>query len=152
MTVVELLTFMRTQRFAVEASRGPGSSVQAALVGIAVTDALEIIFDTLGTTRKAANLRGSPRAALVLGGWSSGDERTVQFEGIAEEMFGADLNRVKETYFAAWPDGVARATWPGITYFCIRPTWIRYSDFNRTPPQIIEFTFEPLPAAPANSR
>lgn len=140
----ELLEFMRTQRFAVEASRAPGGGVQAALVGIAVTDALEIVFDTLGATRKAENLRASPRAAFVLGGWDGSDERTVQFEGIADEPVGPELERIKIAYFAAWPDGRSRVSWPGLTYFRVRPTWIRFSDFNAEPPRIVEFSAEQL--------
>ena len=152
MTPVELLEFMRTQRLAVEASCAPDGRAQAALIGIAVTDACEIVFDTLETTRKAHNLRQSRRAAFVLGGWNPGDERTVQFEGVADEPVGADLERIKRAYFAAWPDGQARTLWPGLTYFRVRPTWIRFSDFTCAPPRVFEFTSGQLVAAPANER
>lgn len=152
MTPGDLLGFMRTHRFAVEASSAPAGGVQAALVGIAVTDGLEIVFDTLGTTRKAANLRASPRAAFVLGGWSAGDERTIQFEGIADEPVGRELERIKTVYFATWPDGPARASWPGLTYFRVRPTWIRFSDFNEVPPRIVEFSSDQLAGALADGR
>jgi len=148
----DLFRFMRTQRLAVQASCAPEGGAQAALVGIAVTDTFEIIFDTLATTRKARNLRVSPQAAFVLGGWARADERTVQIEGIADEPTGAELERIRESYFAAWPDGRARASWPGITYFRVRPTWIRFSDFNVAPPQVIEFSAEQLAAAPADER
>jgi len=143
----ELVQFMRTQRLAVEASSAPEGGVQAALVGIAVTDALEIVFDTLTTTRKARNLRASPRAAFVLGGWSGADERTVQFEGIADEPVGAELDLLKKVYYAAWPDGPTRLSWPGITYFRVRPTWIRFSDFTGAAPHIVEFTSDQLAEA-----
>lgn len=152
MTRRELLHFMRNHRLAVEASCAPEGGAQAALVGIAVTDAFEIVFDTLATTRKARNLRASPGAAFVLGGWDPADERTVQFEGIADEPVGAELERVKTAYFAAWPDGRERASWPGITYFRVRPSWIRFSDFNRAPPEIVEFTSDQLVAATAEER
>jgi hypothetical protein len=152
MTRSELLHFMRAQRLAVQSSHAAETGPQAAVVGIAVTDALEIVFDTLATTRKARNLRASPRAAFVLGGWTAGDERTVQFEGVADEPSGAELEQLKQSYFAAWPDGPTRASWPGITYFRVRPTWIRFSDFNSAPPQIIEFSCEQLGTAPANER
>lgn len=141
---------MRTQRLAVEASCASGGALQAALVGIAVTDAFEIVFDTLATTRKAQNLRASPRVAFVLGGWSTGDERTIQFEGIADEPVGAELERIKAAYFSKWPDGRTRASWPGLTYFRVRPTWIRFSDFNEAPPLIIEFSSEQLAPNPSS--
>jgi hypothetical protein len=40
-------------------------------VGIAVTDRFEVVFDTLGSSRKARNLRANPSIALVLGGLSA---------------------------------------------------------------------------------
>ena len=146
MTPTELLEFMRTQRLAVQASCALGGRAQAALVGIAVTDMFEIIFDTLDSTRKAQNLRQSPLAAFVLGGWRAADERTVQFEGVADEPMGAELERIKHAYFAAWPDGRDRTAWAGLTYFRVRPTWIRFSDFNRAPPRVFEFSSEQLGA------
>ncbi|HKO17021.1 MAG TPA: pyridoxamine 5'-phosphate oxidase family protein [Gemmatimonadaceae bacterium] len=85
----ELLEFMRAHRLAVEAPRGDGDSLQAPLVGIAVTESLELIFDTLEATRKVRNLRRTPTVAFVLGGWTPGDERTMQYEGIADEPTGA---------------------------------------------------------------
>jgi len=84
---------------------------------------------------------------FVIGGQTSGDERTVQYEGLADEPAGAELTRLKELYFKAFPDGPERQGWAGITYVRARPTWIRYSDFNRTPPQIVEFTAGELGAA-----
>jgi general stress protein 26 len=138
MTTRELLEFMRTQRLAVQASVSPAGAAQAAVVGIAVSDELEIVFDTLETTRKVHNLRRNERIALVLGGLSPGDERTVQYEGVADEPGGTERERIKGIYYDAWPDGAARATWPGLVYVRVRPTWIRFSDFNCDPPQIVE--------------
>ena len=54
----------------------------------------------------------------------------------------AELARYQKIYFATWPDGPARLSWTGITYFVVRPTWIRYSDFDQSPPLIEEFKFE----------
>ena len=100
---------------------------QAAVVGYGVSDGLEIMFDTLDTTRKVRNLRRDPRVALVIG-WD--EQQTVQIEGAADEPKGAELERLKEVYFAAYPDGPERESWSGITYVRVRPTWVRYSDFR----------------------
>ena len=140
MTEADLLAFLRGHSLAVEASVSPRGAPQAAVVGIVVTEALELFFDTLDRTRKVANLRADPRVAFVIGGLAPGDERTVQYEGIADEPAGAELDRLKELYFARFPDGRARESWPGLTYVRARPTWIRYSDFNRAPPLIVELT------------
>ncbi|MBI3723887.1 pyridoxamine 5'-phosphate oxidase family protein [bacterium] len=144
MTRSELLSFLRTHGLAVQASVSPASTPQAAVVGIAVTDDLEIIFDTLDTTRKLANLRKNPRIAFVIGGLLPGDERTVQYEGLADTPSGLELERLKRVYFQVYPGGRERERWPGIAYVRARPTWIRYSDFNKNPPEIVELEGEQL--------
>jgi general stress protein 26 len=134
-----LLDFIRGHLVAVEASVSPTGNPQAAVVGFVANDAVEIFFDTDDTSRKVTNLRHTPQIALVIGGMTSGDERTVQYEGIADEPTGSELHQLKELYFASFPDGRDRAGWPGITYIRVKPTWIRYSDFKQGPPEIVEF-------------
>jgi hypothetical protein len=140
----ELLAFLRRYRLAVEASVNPGAAAQAAVVGIAVTDRFEIVFDTLASSRKMQNLRRNPRIALVIGGLTDGEVRTVQYEGIADEPSGDELERLKAIYYEVYPDGPSRLAWPGLTYVRVRPSWIRYSDFSADPPQILEFAPEDL--------
>jgi len=139
-----LLRFLHEHRVAVETSVTASQRPQAAVVGIAVTDRFEIIFDTTEATRKAANLRANPRLAFVVGGMCPGDERTAQYEGIADEPSGADLERVKDAYYKVYPDGRDRLKWPGIMYVRVTPTWIRYSDYNVDPPLISEFDADQL--------
>jgi general stress protein 26 len=134
-----LLQFLRQHRLAVQSSVSPCNHAQAAVVGFAVSEEFEIIFDALDSTRKVANLRANPRIALVIGGLNTGDERTVQYEGLADEPSGSELERLTEVYYQAYPDGQARRSWPGLIYIRVRPTWIRYSDYNQDPPQITEF-------------
>jgi hypothetical protein len=141
MTKQELLAFLRSHKYAVQASVSTDLAPQAALVGFAVTEQLEIIFDTLESTRKVANLKANFRIALVIGGWLDGDERTVQYEGEADFPTGEELKRLKKVYFAAFPDGPARQAWPGIAYVRTKPLWVRFSNFNVSPPEVFEFSF-----------
>jgi hypothetical protein len=136
----KLLTFMRQERYAVQASAPASGVPQAAIVGVVVTDRLEVFFDTLAGSRKAVNLRYNPAAALVIGPAAAGSERTVQLEGVADEPTGAELEILLQLYFARFPDGRERQQWPGISYWRVSPTWLRYSDFSIKPPEIIEFT------------
>lgn len=135
MNRAELLLFLRAQKWAVQASVTKSGAPQAAVIGVAVSDELEIVFDTRGDTRKAENLRSNPRIAVVMG-WDEG--RTVQIEGIADEPTGDELARIKQVYFAKFPDGPMRESWPGIAYFRVRPSWIRFSDFTTVPPTVVE--------------
>jgi hypothetical protein len=134
MTRTELIVFLRETKLAVEASYRADGHPQAAVIGVAVTDELELVFDTLTTSRKYANLRRDGRCALAW--WR--DAVTVQIEGVADEPAPGELERLRAHYFAAFPDGPERAAWPAIAYFRVRPTWIRASDFSTQPPRITE--------------
>jgi len=139
-----LLAFLRAHRLAVQATSSSDGAPQAAVVGYAVTDRLELVFDTLASTRKAQNLRNNPRLAFVIGGLKKADERTVQYEGVADEPSGAELERLKQVYYAVFPDGPTRLSWPGLIYVRVRPTWIRYCDYNTDPPEIVELSGDDL--------
>ncbi len=135
-----LLEFLRQNPLAVQASVTSSGAPQAAVVAFAVTDQFELIFDTLDSTRKAQNLHLNSRIALVIGGCTPGSLQTLQLEGLADFPTGAELERLHQTYFAAFPDGTARLSWPGITYIRVRPTWARLSNYADTPPSIVEFS------------
>jgi general stress protein 26 len=137
MTPAELLSFLRRHRYAVQASSAADGAPQAAVIGIAVSDELEIVFDTLATSRKAQHLRRDPRIALVVG-WD--EEQTAQLEGRVDEPGGDELRRLKAVYFERFPDGPEREQWPDITYFRVRVSWARYSDF-RPGGTIVEVAF-----------
>jgi hypothetical protein len=138
-TRAALLACLRAHRYAVEASTGPAAGIQAAVVGIAVLDTFEIVFDTIATSRKALNLEEDPRIALVIGGLQ-GEEQTVQYEGEADRPAGAELKELQDHYFRVFPDGRERLTWPGLIHVRVRPRWLRYSDFSSNPPLIVEMT------------
>ena len=140
MTEADFYAFIAKNRLGVLGTIGHRGTPQSALMGIAITPQLEIIFDTVKTSRKYPNLIARAACSFVIGGWGAG-EQTVQYEGEAEELKPRELERYQEIYFKAWPDGPARMSWPGIVYFFVRPTWIRYSDFDQNPPLIGEFTF-----------
>ena len=133
-----IFSFLSQHRYAVISSLAKDNRPQSALIGIAISADLEIIFDTLKSSRKHPNLISNPQCSLVVG-WQN--EITVQFEGRALEPTGHQLNHYRQVYFAAWPDGPTRLHWPGLTHFVVRPTWLRYSDFNRNPPQTEEINF-----------
>jgi pyridoxine/pyridoxamine 5'-phosphate oxidase len=135
-TTAALYHFLRAHKLAVLATTASGSP-QSALVGIAVTPNLEIVFDTLSNSRKYQNLRTNPACSLVIG-WDH--EQTLQYEGTAEQLQHPELPHYQAIYFAAHPDGRSRLSSSGISYFLIRPRWLRYSDYNQNPPLIEELS------------
>ena len=138
MNVEEVFQFMNCERLAVLATASEDGRPEAALMGFAVTPNLEIIFDTVKSSRKYPNLKKNPVVAWVIGCTT---ETTVQYEGMAEELEGEDLAKYEKTYFAKFPDGPARESWPGITYFVVRPKWVRYCDYDPKKRRIEERAF-----------
>ena len=140
-----LVAFMSRFRYGVVSSLSHSGVPQSALVGIAVTPELDIAFDTVKSSRKYANLIEDPRCSMVIG-WDG--EQTVQLEGLATQPTESELSRYREIYFAVWPECRAHLSWPGIVYFVVRPTWIRYSDFDQHPPLIEEMVLDPASNIP----
>jgi hypothetical protein len=130
------LEFARGQRLAVLSTVSPGGEPQSALMGVSVTSDFEIVFDAVKTSRKYGNLCVNARVAFVIG---CTGEISIQYEGMAQELTGKELERYLSIYFAALPDAMERRNWPGRTYFVVRPKWIRYCDYGQRPPLIREF-------------
>ncbi|MEP7325005.1 MAG: pyridoxamine 5'-phosphate oxidase family protein [Gemmatimonadota bacterium] len=146
MTRATLLAFLRGHRLAVETSVASGGGVQAAVVGIAVIDNFELVFDTLETTRKARNIALDPRVAFVIGGTVDGEAVTVQYEGVADRPSGEEMKTLQQRYLEVFPDGAERLSWPGLIYVRVKPRWLRYSDYGGEPPIILEWSERDLEA------
>ena len=95
MDLAEVLRFLEGEKLAVLATASEDGRPEAAVMGFAVTPELEIIFDTVRSFRKYPNLKKNPRVAWVIGCTS---EISVQLEGNAVELEGAELEKYKDIY------------------------------------------------------
>jgi len=128
MEKAKIYEFLKQHKLAVVSSVSPSGTSQSALVGIAVSEDLEIVFDTLDKSRKYGNVMQNPKVSLVIG-WNN--ETSVQYEGVAELLTGPGADHYREIYYQAYPDGRDRAAnWPGLVHFKVSPKWMRYSNFN----------------------
>jgi hypothetical protein len=123
----DVQAFINTQRLGVIATNSPSGAPESAVVGLAASMALELVFDTLEPTRKIANLRRNPNISAVIG---FSDAGTLQYEGLADEPAGEDLARMQQIYFGAFPEGPSRLGWRGVTYVRIRPSWLRFTSYS----------------------
>jgi Uncharacterized stress protein (general stress protein 26) len=133
-----VLNFIKKNKIAVLATVDINGHPEAAAIEFGETDELEIIFDTLKSYRKYANLGKNQSVALVIG-WD--DDITVQYEGKAVELDAEESGKYQEIYFAKNPEARRWTQNPEIRYFKVIPTWIRYSDLKSKPWKIIELTF-----------
>jgi general stress protein 26 len=127
MNTQEVFAFLEREQLGVLSTARKDGRPEAALMGFAATPELEIVFDTVKSSRKYSILKENPRVAWVIGCTT---EVTVQYEGVAEELDGEELAKYKQIYFRKFKDGPMRESWAGITYFVVRPKWIRYCDYN----------------------
>lgn len=64
---IALHSFMVRHRYGVASSISEDGTPQSALVGIAISPDLEIIFDTVKSSRKYPNLIARPNCSFVVG-------------------------------------------------------------------------------------
>jgi hypothetical protein len=133
-----LYAFVKDRRHAVIATASNDGVPEAALINIAVTPDLEIVFETTSGTRKYANLMRNPRVCLVIG-WE--DDRTLQLDGFVDVLpEGREYERLKAFYVSAFPQKSSHEYWPGNDYYRVRPRWARLSNYN-FPRKVEEFSF-----------
>src|SRR3989339_545686 len=130
-----ILEFIKRNKLAVISTITSSNLPESAVIEFCQTDNLEVIFDTLKTSRKYKNLQKNTNVALVIG-WD--DDITIQYEGIAEELQGKPLDDHKKIYFAKSSRAKKWESNPDISYFLVKPKWIRYSDLNKSPWEIFE--------------
>jgi hypothetical protein len=122
----QLHDFIARRALASLAYSGRQGGPQAALMNIAVTPDLEIVFETTCYTRKFVHLERDPRVALVIG-WDS--QETLQYEGMVTRPEGRQRELARDTFVAAFPRKAPDEFWPGNAYFLVRPCWLRFSSY-----------------------
>lgn len=123
-------------KLAVLSTVTPEDTSESAVVEISTTDKLELIFDTLPTFRKYKNLASNQNVSVVIG-W---EPTTVQYEGVAAELNGKELEEYKRIHFQKFPEAV-KFEELGIRFFKIIPKWIRFTDVSKQPWEVFEIEF-----------
>ena len=128
LTIAEAYEFLRQQNLGVISTVSEQGTLEAALVNYGVTEDLDLILETLHTSRKYRNLCRNPHMAMVVG---TGKEcLTCQYEGVVSWPSDAALPGLLDVYFAARPEGLLHRGWPDLVYLHVRPTWIRISNYD----------------------
>lgn len=109
---------------------------ESAVVSFAEKESLEVVVGTSNTTRKYKNLEKCQNVSLAIG-W---DPRvgTVQYDGVARELSGAEANEHANMQVAKNPFSKMFMERADQRYFLITPTWIRLTDMAKKPEETIE--------------
>jgi uncharacterized pyridoxamine 5'-phosphate oxidase family protein len=131
-----ILEFLKKESLAVASTVDDQTNKpESAVLRFSQTDRLEIIFDTFSTYRKYKNLQTNQNVSLVIG-WDNGT--TVQYEGIARELRGAELEDGKKIHISKLPAHAKYKEMSVVRYFIVKPTWIRYSNLSVNPWNVFE--------------
>lgn len=140
MTQQDVFNFIHGKTYTVISTSGNNGQPEAALIGFGDTEDLELIFGTYNSSKKYKNLQENSRVAFVIG-WDSSEYTTVQYEGIATELFGDEQEKYVSLFHQKTPSSARYQSHPEQRYFKVTPTWIRYSDLSGEEEIIEEFTF-----------
>ncbi|MDA1316922.1 MAG: pyridoxamine 5'-phosphate oxidase family protein [bacterium] len=112
--------------------------VEAACVGFAHTSDGVLMFGTYNTSRKYQNLVNNPFVAVVIG---FDEGISIQYEGIASQLAGDELMKLKPIYFSKHPTARKYEHDEPQVYFQIKPSWIRWIDTTKEVEEIEELHF-----------
>lgn len=133
-----LYRFLKDHKLGVIATVSGDVLPEAAVIGIAVMENLEIICSSFVTSRKYKNIQKNPSVALVIG-WEKG--KTAQYEGIAEELSQDEAERHLETSLEKVPSIAKYIELEHQVIYKIKPKWIRLSDLSVDPWERFEVSF-----------
>ncbi len=124
-----VLDYISKERVGVVSTISGNGSPEAAALIISQKSNLELIFQTPNTSRKYTNLKRNPRVAIVFG-FDTDEFVTVQHEGIAREASPDEFDQLAAVHQAKSPQFAKYGRLPENKFFVVKPTWVRYWDFN----------------------
>lgn len=134
-----VLNFLKQQPMATISTVAKDSDQpESALIAFTQTEDLEIVFESFAGTRKWSNIQSNSRVAMVIG-WNTDKHITVQYEGVVSLI----SDQEKEKYIQLFLDKDTPCTEqflrdPRARLYKVSPTWIRYADYTKDEPWIIE--------------
>lgn len=135
----EILNFIKNQRLAVISTINAQGLPESAVIGFGETEDFGLVFGTYNDSRKYQNLQSNPDVALVIG-WDDGS-KTVQYEGRARELGGAEAEKYAQIYTAKNPAAAIYKDNPKQRYFLNKPKWLRFTDIKKEPWDMAEVSF-----------
>lgn len=118
--------------FGVIATNSGGGAPESAVISISKTPEGAIVFCSSDALRKNHNIEKDARVSFVTG-WDGAIRQTVQIEGTARLLEGADRDVVEDAHCAIHKGFEKHKGNPHQQYFIIEPRWIRYADLSANP-------------------
>jgi general stress protein 26 len=103
---------------------------ESATVGLSCDENFKFMIATNQSTRKAKNLQSNQAVAIVVG---FDGPKTVQIEGTAQIVDKDNFNSRIQLHLDWVPSAKTYDGEPGQTYYLITPTWLRFTDYTKSP-------------------
>ncbi len=117
--------FIKQEHLCVVSTVNKNGNPSAATMAFSETPELKLIFSTSVKTRKYENINNNENVAIVIG-WDFGKFITVQYEGVAKEVFGEEIDKIRNIHITKNEETKKFAFSPENRYFLVEPKWIRY--------------------------
>lgn len=103
---------------------------EAATVGFSYDEDFKFMIASNKSTRKAKNIEANNKVALVVG---FDGPKTVQIEGEAQVVDKEGMLGRIELHFSKVPRAKDFDGEEGQTYYLITPTWLKFTDYTKSP-------------------
>ncbi len=130
MTLNDAKLYLDQYQDCVVATVGADAHPEAATVGFSYDEDFKFMIATNRSTRKARNIEANSKVALVVG---FDGPKTVQIEGEAVAIDKEEHKSRIDMHLEKIPGAKEYADEPGQTYYLITPTWLRFTDYTKSP-------------------
>jgi len=138
----KVIAKLKADKIGVFASVSAEGVPQTATVHFAYDEENQIIvIGTENTSRKYQNILKNSAAAFLVG-FDPAAMETIQMDGTAYASEAEELTRLTDLYYAKFPNARIYKDDPKTVYIAFKPTWICYSNFKASPPDIQVITPE----------
>jgi len=108
---------------------------ESAVMAYSIKDDFTFIMSTEPNTRKYSNILSHSSVSIIVGGV---DSPSIQIDATAKIVDGEIANGLKDFALAQHPE-LKDYLSDTVKFIEIKTNWLRYTDFSKNPPEIVEF-------------
>lgn len=132
----KLIDFLKQYELCVISTANKQNEVESAVMALVTTEECSLLMSTETGTRKWKNMQENNHVAVVVGGLKN--DPSAQINGEFKELTGENALKAKEYMLKVHPEWEHYFDSPTSAFFCVTPTWVRFSDFSQSPPLVTE--------------
>ena len=132
----EILQYLQTHSLSVLSTVGNNSKPESAVMAFIAQSDFTFLMFTEKQSRKWQNFTVNSQASMVVGGLN--DDPSVQLDGKIQVLDKERGETAKKQALSLHPEWSEYFSSPTGAWFAFTPTWLRYLDFSKSPPETVE--------------